>query len=116
MNCHALLGRQTAEIEKLKEAAQLGRPIAWIKVHNLPDFVSFDHSRHLLSGVACKSCHGAVEKMDRVEQEASLTMGFCLDCHREKAGIPTLGIRRAGMQVTHGTRPAAGLDCGNCHH
>jgi hypothetical protein len=116
MNCHALLGRQTAEIEKLKEAAQLGRPIAWIKVHNLPDFVSFDHSRHVLSGVACKSCHGAVERMDRVEQQAPLTMGFCLDCHRERAGIPTLGIRRAGLQVAHGTKPVAGLDCGSCHH
>jgi len=116
MNCHALLERQTAEIEKLKEAAQLGRPIAWIKVHNLPDFVSFDHSRHLLSGVACKSCHGAVEQMDRVEQEAPLTMGFCLDCHRERAGIPTLGIQRAGLQVAHGARPVASLDCGSCHH
>jgi len=116
MNCHALLERQTAEIEKLKEAAQLGRPIAWIKVHNLPDFVSFDHSRHLLSGVACKSCHGAVEQMDRVEQEAPLTMGFCLDCHRERAGIPTLGMKRAGLQVAHGTRPVASLDCGSCHH
>jgi hypothetical protein len=116
MNCHSLLGRQTAEIEKVKEAAQLGRPISWTKVHALPDFVSFDHSRHVLSGVACKSCHGSVERMDRVEQVAPLTMGFCLDCHREHAGIPALGIRRAASHVTQGTKPAANMDCSACHY
>jgi Cytochrome c7 and related cytochrome c len=116
MNCHSLLGRQTAEIEKLKEAAQLGRPISWTRVHALPDFVSFDHSRHVLSSVACASCHGPVERMDRVEQHAPLTMGFCLDCHRERAGIPALGIQRAASHVKEGSKNPANMDCSACHY
>ena len=95
MNCHAILERQTAEVEKLKEAVQQMRPIAWVKVHNLPDFVYFNHSDHVLSGVACQQCHGAVERMDRVEQAAPLTMGWCLECHRKRAGLPALGLARA---------------------
>ena len=116
MNCHAILTKQTAEIEKLKEAVQLERPIAWLKVHNLPDFVSFSHSQHVVSGVACQKCHGAVEQMDRVQQMAPLTMGWCLECHRKNAKLPALGIQRAALQIAHGTKPVAGLDCASCHY
>src|SRR5437899_6286658 len=63
MNCHSILEKQTVEIEKMKEAVQMGRPIAWVKVHNLPDFVYFNHSQHVLSGVECQRCHGPFEKM-----------------------------------------------------
>jgi len=63
MNCHLMLEKQTAAIEKLKEAVQQQRPIVWVKVHNLPDFVYFNHSQHVLSGVACQRCHGPVETM-----------------------------------------------------
>ena len=82
MNCHNLVEKQTAEIEKLKESVQEQRPIRWIKVHNLPDFVYFNHSQHVLSGVACQRCHGSVERMERIEQVAPLNMGWCLQCHR----------------------------------
>src|SRR5436305_13425902 len=97
MNCHSIMEKQTVEIEKLKEAVQQQRPIAWIKVHNLPAFVYFNHSQHVLSGVACRQCHGAVETMERVEQVAPLTMGWCIECHRTRAGIPTNAISRAAM-------------------
>jgi hypothetical protein len=116
MNCHALLEKQTTEIEKLKEAAQLGRPVAWVKVHNLPDFVMFNHSQHVLSGVACARCHGAVEQMDRVQQVSPLTMGWCLDCHRDQAHVPRGGIARAAQNLSAPARPAAGLDCVSCHY
>lgn len=116
MNCHGMLDKQTTEIEKLKEAVQQGRPIAWVRVHELPDFVAFDHSRHVLSGVACQRCHGLVERMRRVEQVAPLTMGWCLECHRERAGLPALGVERAARHLTQGSKPTAGLDCGSCHH
>src|SRR5215813_3304104 len=77
MNCHALLEKQTLDLERIREAALLDKPdVAWVKVHNLPDFVTFNHSQHVLSGVACQRCHGAVEKMERVEQVAPLTMGW----------------------------------------
>src|SRR6266567_1505691 len=95
MNCHSMLEKQTVEIEKMKEAVQMDRPIAWIKVHNLPDFVYFNHSQHVLSGVACQKCHGVVERMDRLEQAAPLTMGWCIECHRENAHLPVSTFRRA---------------------
>ena len=116
MNCHGMLEKQTTEIAKLKEAVQQNRPIAWVKVHNLPDFVYFNHSQHVVSGVACQRCHGPVEQMDRVRQEAPLTMGWCLDCHRERAKLPTLGIQRAALHMTHGSKPTTGLDCASCHY
>jgi hypothetical protein len=100
MNCHGLLSRQTAEIEKLRESVLLQRPIEWVKVHNLPDFVHFDHSRHVHASVACQSCHGAVERMSRVEQQMPLTMGWCLGCHESR------GVGERGAQT----------DCIRCHY
>ena len=116
MNCHSMLEKQTIEIEKLKEAVQMGRPIAWVKVHNLPDFVYFNHSQHVLSGVMCQRCHGPVETMDKVEQATSLTMGWCIECHRENAHLPTGTLRRAALAVVRDPKPAPGLDCSSCHY
>lgn len=117
MNCHAILEKQTVEIERFKEAAQLDRPlVSWVKVHNVPDFVYFNHSRHVLKGVACQQCHGDVANMARVEQAAPLTMGWCLSCHREHAGIPTSSLERAARRFTEAQPPATGLDCASCHY
>ena len=116
MNCHAILEKQTVEIEKLKESVQQQRPIRWVKVHNLPDFVYFNHSQHVLSGVACQRCHGPVERMDRVEQFAPLTMGWCLECHREHANLPTGDFQRAMLSLSQKPNPSAGLDCVSCHY
>lgn len=116
MNCHNILEKQTVEIEKLKEAVQQARPIRWVKIHNLPDFVYFNHSQHVLSGVQCQRCHGEVEKMERVEQVAPLTMGWCLECHREHAKLPTGDFQRALLSLSQKPRPVAGLDCGSCHY
>jgi len=117
MNCHNILEKQTFEIERFKEAAQLDRPlVSWVKVHNLPDFVYFNHSRHVLKGVACQNCHGEVETMTRVEQTKELTMGWCLSCHREHAGIPTNTLERAARRFTEEPKPATGTDCASCHY
>jgi hypothetical protein len=116
MNCHSILEKQTAEIEKLKEAVQQQRPIRWIKVHNLPDFVHFNHSQHVLSGVACQQCHGPVEHMDRIRQVMPLTMGWCLECHREHAHIPTGDWERVAMSLKKRQQPVAGMDCMSCHY
>ena len=102
MNCHGLLQKQTTDLELLKELIDQQRPVAWIKVHNLPDFVYFNHSQHVTAGVDCQTCHGHVERMVRVEQEAPLTMGWCIQCHRSHA---------ANLSA-----PAATLDCGKCHY
>jgi hypothetical protein len=78
------------------------QPVAWVKVHNLPAYTRFDHRSHLQAGVECASCHGPVETMDRVRQAADLSMGWCVNCHRERSG------------VAH--KPSTGTDCATCHH
>lgn len=71
------------EIQKILDAYESGESIRWIKVHDLADFVYFDHSRHTNAGVECVSCHGEVEKMDVVKRTYSLKMGWCLTCHNQ---------------------------------
>jgi cytochrome c553 len=89
MNCHMVVreGPRSGkfEISKIYSAIDSGRPIQWIKVHNLPDYVFFSHAQHVGAGkVECRECHGAVEKMDVVQQVSDLSMGFCIKCHRER--------------------------------
>ena len=115
MNCHGILRTQTVEIEKLKEAVQRRQAIAWVKVHNLPDFVYFNHSQHLTGGVSCASCHGPVETMTRVGQYAPLTMGWCLDCHKQRGPELAQQRRHAGSHEDPGA-PFPGQDCGKCHY
>jgi hypothetical protein len=115
MNCHGILRTQTVEIEKLKEAVQRRQPIAWVKVHNLPDFVYFNHSQHVTGGVSCAACHGPVETMARVGQYAPLTMGWCLDCHKQRGPELALQRRHAGSHEDPDA-PFPGQDCGKCHY
>ncbi len=64
-------------------AGKQAHPIPWVRVHNLPDFVYFDHSVHMAVGISCQQCHGPVESMERVRQFESLSMGWCITCHRD---------------------------------
>lgn len=89
MNCHNQVREGkitgTAEIDKIHKAWNEGKPIEWIKVHNLADHAYFNHAQHVTVGkVACAECHGPVEKMDVVMQVNDLGMGWCIDCHRQK--------------------------------
>jgi hypothetical protein len=88
MNCHLLVRNGTRsgtfEIAKVIAAYYSGKPIEWIKVHNLPDHVFFSHAQHVSAGgISCQKCHGDVKSMDRVEQVSDLSMGWCIDCHRK---------------------------------
>ena len=85
MNCHRFVAISSPEIQKIIASWDKKEPIRWIRVHTLPDFVYFSHKRHVLKDIACQSCHGEVERMDRVRRVASLEMGWCLACH-EKNG------------------------------
>jgi hypothetical protein len=116
MNCHSMLEKQTVEIEKMKEFVQERRPISWVKIHNLPDFVYFNHSQHVQSGVACQRCHGPIEQMDRVQQAMPLTMGWCLECHRTNAHVPTNTFQRVAANIAQRPKPTAGQDCASCHY
>ncbi len=82
MNCHKLINVESTKLLVVRESYATGMPIEWVRVHDLPDYVYFDHSAHLRAGVGCVSCHGRVDKMDVVYQAETLSMGWCLDCHR----------------------------------
>jgi Cytochrome c7 and related cytochrome c len=85
MTCHSQLYTQTAMLAPLRESLADNRPIHWNKVNRLPDYVYFDHSIHIAKGVGCSTCHGDVAKMPLMRQAAPLTMGWCLNCHRDPA-------------------------------
>lgn len=80
--------------------------IPWVRVHNLPDHVAFDHRPHVAAGVACAECHGPVESMARVRQSSDLSMGWCVNCHR-RAQVPP---------IKGGPPGPASTDCSVCHH
>ena len=135
MNCHREIDKQTRGLSRLKEAYAQDRPVRWIKIHNLPDFVYFSHRQHMGPGatgdLVCQDCHGPVETMERVRQHAPLTMGWCLECHQEKGitefsdGIETT-MKAQHAEIADGSgsgaeprgprRPVGGMDCAKCHY
>lgn len=135
----------TAEIKKLYEFAGwdpvkkdykrdtatgeiLAKPVEWVKIHNLPDHVYFNHSLHVVSGkVACQRCHGNIEQMDEVYQFADLSMGWCINCHRETkvqfADNNYYSIfQKYHDEIKSGKREdvkvsdIGGLECQRCHY
>ncbi|HTC95909.1 MAG TPA: cytochrome c3 family protein [Terriglobales bacterium] len=83
MNCHAQIWSTQPMLEPVRQSYATGKSLEWIRVHDLPDFVYFDHSIHINKGVGCQSCHGQVDKMPLMYMEHSLQMEWCLSCHRE---------------------------------
>jgi formate-dependent nitrite reductase cytochrome c552 subunit len=71
------------KLAPLFESYKTGKPVEWVKVHDLPDYVYFNHSAHVNKGIGCASCHGRVDKMEVVYQAKDLSMSWCLDCHRK---------------------------------
>jgi hypothetical protein len=85
LNCHAQVWNRSPLLDPVRAAYFNDRPIPWNRVHRVPDFVYFNHSIHVAKGVGCVTCHGRIDTMARVEQYAPLTMGWCLECHRQPA-------------------------------
>jgi hypothetical protein len=81
MNCHSQLFADSAMLAPVRESLRSGKPLEWTRVHDLPDFVYFDHSIHIHKGVACVTCHGQVNEMPLMWREHTLHMQWCLDCH-----------------------------------
>ncbi|MFY9341485.1 MAG: cytochrome c3 family protein [Planctomycetota bacterium] len=98
--CHKHVKKDSPQLAALHTAWADGgsksKPIEWVKVHLLPEYAYFNHAVHLRSGVGCASCHGRVDQMDIVRQVEPLSMGFCLECHRD----PTPHIRPSGVKST----------------
>ena len=82
MNCHTNILQDSKKLIKVIKSSKTKKPLKWIRVHQLPDYVYFDHSAHINAGVGCISCHGRVDKMKKIRQVKPLSMAWCLDCHR----------------------------------
>lgn len=102
MNCHSLVMRDSPNLAVIRDSLSSGRPVEWVRVHKVPEYAYFDHSVHIKAGVGCSSCHGDIRSMEVVTQQEPLSMGWCLECHRE----PDLHLRPYD-QITNTTwKPA----------
>jgi hypothetical protein len=86
--CHLFIAQNAPEIKKLMEYWEKKKPIPWVRVYSVPDFVYFPHMMHIRARLACTNCHGSVETMERITRSVKIKMGWCLNCHRQhKASI-----------------------------
>jgi hypothetical protein len=85
MNCHNQVLKDDPRLALVRDSAASGKPIPWVQIHRVPDFVYFNHSVHVNRGISCVECHGPINTMDEVYHYQPLTMTFCLDCHRDPA-------------------------------
>jgi mono/diheme cytochrome c family protein len=125
MNCHNAIKRESPEIQKIYTALENDEPIQWVRVHNLPDLAYFNHSQHTnVGGLECKNCHGEIEKMEVVEQRSSLTMGWCIDCHRQ-SDVNAKGnayydklveVHNKDSKTPLKVQNIGGLECSKCHY
>ena len=125
MNCHGVIKKESPEIQKIYTAIENNQPIEWIRVHNLPDLAYFNHAQHVNVGnVACQTCHGEIEKMEVVEARSSLTMGWCIDCHR-RTEVNTkdnayydklVALHRKESKEPLKVANIGGLECSKCHY
>lgn len=116
MNCHQVVAQESPHIQKLKDYYKKGKPIPWVRIHELPDFVSFPHHVHVNKGLSCESCHGNIKGMDKVYQAQDLTMGWCLDCHRGRTTPrKILAETHPNLKKPQG-HPVATDACVACHY
>jgi cytochrome c2 len=131
LNCHDQIknvgGKEgvSVQLQKIYDARDSGQPIEWVRVHNLPDLAYFNHSQHVKVGqVECQTCHGEIEEMEVVQQHAPLTMGWCIDCHRN-TDVNTQGngyydrlveMHNATSATPMKVADIGGLECSKCHY
>src|SRR5438874_9464915 len=82
MSCHSQIWKDSPLLAPVRDSFRTGKPLVWTRVHDLPDFVYFNHSIHVAKGIGCESCHGRVDQMPLMRKDASLLMEWCLHCHR----------------------------------
>jgi len=126
MNCHESVLPESPKLALVRESFATGKPIPWVRIHKEPDYAYFDHSVHVTAGVGCASCHGRIDQMPVVRQAKPLSMGWCLDCHRN----PTPNLRplsevtdmsyvrpaSAAADESLGPRPVhPPVHCSGCH-
>ena len=107
MNCHSQIFSNAPFLEPVRASFNSNTPLRWTRVHDLPDFVYFDHSIHIDKGVGCTTCHGQVDRMPLMWQASTLQMSWCLDCHRnpERHVRPRDAVFRVDYQQPSSRRP-----------
>ena len=125
MNCHGVINTDKPEIQKILTAYEENRPIEWVRVHNLPDLAYFNHKQHVaVGGLDCATCHGPIEEMDVVYQYSELTMGWCINCHRETE-VSSKGndyykklveLHNSSSKKPMTVEDIGGLECSKCHY
>ena len=128
MNCHSQLWNTAPILEPVRASFRDDKPLHWIRVHDLPDFVYFNHSIHVKKGMGCETCHGRVDQMPLMLQQNSLQMEWCLNCHRNpeqfvrpRSEVFTMGYRPAEPQSVLGPRLVkeygikGNTSCSTCH-
>ena len=83
MNCHGVVATESAKLLPVRQSWATGVPVEWVNVHHIPDYAQFSHAAHVNVGVGCETCHGRIDQMEVVHQVEPLSMGWCIDCHRD---------------------------------
>ena len=135
MNCHNQVLKDDARLAQVRDSAATGKPIPWVQVHRVPDYVYFNHSVHVNRGISCVECHGGINKMEEVFHAQPLSMTFCLDCHRDPSSKvrplekitdldwkwstdPAENARQqkaAGSKLVHDWKVESLQNCSACH-
>src|ERR1700687_5588091 len=128
MNCHSQIGNISPTLEPVRESFRTDRSIRWIKVHDLPDYVYYNHSIHVNKGVGCTTSHGPVNRMPLMWQHASLQIEWCLECHRNPelfvrpksevfsvAWIPPADQEEMGRKLVAEYKIKSLTSCSTCH-
>jgi len=128
MNCHSTVRSASEKLIGVRDSYATGMPVEWLRVHDLPDYVYFDHSAHVRRGVGCVSCHGRVDTMEVVYQAEPLSMGWCLDCHRNPEQhlrpldfvtqldwVPSEDQLMLGRRLRETMNVNPPVDCNACH-
>ena len=126
MNCHSQIKTESPEIKKIYRAIERKQPVQWVRIHNLPDLSYFNHSQHTqVGGIQCQTCHGPIQNMEVVYQYSALTMGWCINCHRETP-LNTKGNAyydnlvklhdKSNNAVPFTVSSNGGTECSKCHY
>ncbi len=130
MTCHTMIKPESENLRLVWESYESGLPIEWVKIHDLPDYAYFNHAVHVNAGVSCVECHGRVDRMEVVWQHEELSMGWCLECHRNPEEYlrprefvtvldwqPEEGVSRMdlGRQLRQEYHLNPNAECSTCH-
>ncbi len=128
INCHSQIWSTSPYLEPVRSSFRDDKPLKWLRVHDTPDFVYFNHSIHVKKGMGCETCHGRVDKMPLMRQQSSLQMEWCLNCHRNPEQyvrprsevftmgyVPAVDQRELGPQLVAEYKIQSLTNCSVCH-